>query len=107
MAASLGAALLAVLTGFLALLIGAATGSRAIAIGVSTAFFAAGYLAVGLSGLVTAIEPLRYVSPFYYANGTSPIEHGVPLGHFGLLGVVCVVLLAATVAVFERRNLVR
>jgi ABC-2 type transport system permease protein len=105
--ALLGAALLAILTGLLAMLVGAATGSRAFAVGVPAVVFVASYLISGLSGLVSALHPLRLVSPFYLANGTTPLQHGLPVANYGVLLAVCVLLLGVTVAVFDQRNLAR
>jgi ABC-2 type transport system permease protein len=105
--ASLGAWLLAVWTGWLAMLAGAATGSRGAAIGLPAAVFAASYLVVGVAGLVSWIEPLRFVSPLYHANSTTPLANGLPVVNYAVLVVLCAVTLAATVVVFERRDLTR
>jgi len=105
-AACAGAGLVAVLFGLLALTVGAATGNRGLALGVSTAAFVAGYLIQALSGLVEAIKPLRWVSPLYHANGTIPINSGFPVTHDLLLVVVCAVLVVAAVQVFEHRDVV-
>lgn len=105
--ASIGAALAALLVGLVALLAGAATGSRAFAIGAGTAVFAASYLIVGLAGLVSWIEPLRVVSPLYHANGTQPLRHGLPVGNYALLVALCVAMIIGVVAVFDRHDLTR
>lgn len=101
---SVGAALVAVFIGLVAMLTGAATGSKAVAIGVATAVFAASYLIVGLAGLVSWIEPLRVISPLYHANGTLPLRHGLP-GNYSVLVALCLVTIAAVVAVFDRHDL--
>ena len=93
------------LCGAFAMFVGAATGSRAVAIGAATAFFAVSYLIVGLAGLVAWLEPLRQVSPLYHANGTQPLAHGLPVPNYLILFAACVLTFAATVAVFERRDL--
>ena len=105
--ACLGATLVAVLSGTLAMLAGAATGSRAVAIGVPTAVFAASYLIVGLAGLVSWLEPLRVASPLYHANGTQPLLHGLPAANYLILLGLCGVACCATSEVFNRRDLVR
>ena len=105
-AACTGAGLIALLHGLLALDVGAATGNRALALGVSTAAFVAGYLIQALSGLVDGIEPLRNVSPLYHANGTIPINTGFPLWHHFVLGAVCALLAVVAVRLFERRDIV-
>ena len=79
-AACLGAALVGFGFGMVAMLVGAASGSRAVAIGVPAALFVASYLLVGLAGLVTWLEPFRIVSPLYHATGTHPLTNGLPGG---------------------------
>ncbi len=105
--ASIGAALAALAVGLIALLAGATTGSRTFAIGAGTAVFAASYLIVGLAGLVSWIQPLRVLSPLYHANGTQPLRHGLPVGNYTLLLVLCVALTIGVVAVFDRHDLTR
>jgi len=105
-AACAGAALVAVCFGVLALFVGAVSGSRATAIGVSAALFAAGYLVQALAGLVDALRPVRWVSPLYLANGSFPVRDGLPLPQDLVLVVVAVALGAASIAVFTRRDLV-
>jgi ABC-2 type transport system permease protein len=105
--ASLGAALVAVLIGLLTMLVGAAVGRRSTAIGVATAVFAASYLIVGLAGLVSWLEPFRVLSPLYHANGTRPLQTGLPLGNYLVLVGLCIAALLMTLATFDRRDLVR
>ncbi|MCZ7525308.1 MAG: ABC transporter permease [Acidimicrobiia bacterium] len=104
-AACLGSALLAALHGAVAMLVGAATGSRAAAIGVATAVFAGGYLVFGLSGLVSWLEPADVLTPLYHASSTEPLRYGLPVGNYLLLAGTTVALLVAATWVFERRDL--
>jgi ABC-2 type transport system permease protein len=104
-AASLGSALVALFVGLVAMLAGAATGSRAFAIGTGTVLFAASYLLVGLAGLVSWIEPLRVLSPLYHANGTLPLRNGLPVANYSLLLALCLVTAGAVVVVFDRHDL--
>jgi ABC-2 type transport system permease protein len=105
-AACMGAGLVALVHGLLALAIGAASGNRALALGLSSGAFVAGYLIQALSGLVDAMKPLRALSPLYHANGTLPINTGFPIWHHLLLAGVCAVLGGVAVAVFERRDVI-
>lgn len=105
--ACVGAGLVAYGFGALAMLTGAASGSRTVAIGVPAALFAAGYLIVGLAGLVSWLEPFRVISPLYHATGTHPLDHGLPVANFALLVLWCALPVLATIVVFERRDLVR
>ena len=105
-AACTGAGLIALFYGLLALTVGAGTGNLALALGVSTAAFVAGYVIQALSGLVDAIKPLRLLSPLYHANGSIPINTGFPIWHDLLLAAVLRALVAASVQLFDRRDVV-
>jgi ABC-2 type transport system permease protein len=104
-AAVTGSALVAAATGTFALFVGAWRGSRSAAIGAAAAVFVGGYLVQVLAGFVDALDPLRWVSPMYLANGTTPIRNGWPLAQYAALGVVTAVLVLASRRVFERRDL--
>jgi hypothetical protein len=73
-------------------------------VGASSALFVAGYLLQALSGLVDALNPARIASPLYHANGTVPINNGVPVRHHALLAAVCALLAVLAVRLFERRD---
>jgi len=95
---------LGLLHGWLALAVGAATSSRALAIGLPTALAACGYLVNGLHGIAGSLDPLRVASPFWLI-GSSPLEGGS--SGWGILVVVLVaipVLVAGSLLV-ERRDL--
>jgi len=97
-------AALGLLFGWLALAVGAALGSRALAIGVPAALGAGGYLVNGLHGLAGWLDPFRLLSPFWLV-GSSPLQTGVD-GR-GLVAVLLVglVLLGAGSLLAERRDL--
>ena len=105
-AACIGSGLVALLHGWLALAVGAGTGNRAFAVGVSAAVLIAGYLIQVLGGLVDAVKPARVISPLYLANGTVPINNGFPVWQYARLSVLCVVLGAVAVRLFQHRDLV-
>lgn len=102
---TLGLFLLGVLVGWVALAVGAATGSHGLAVGVAGGFAAGSYLLMVVSGLVGALEGTHYLSAYWYAVGASPLSSGMswwrPLALLGLLAVV----LAAGVWRFEGRDL--
>ena len=102
--AAAGIGLLALLHGWLAMLVGAATRHRSYAIGVPAAIAAVGYLIAGLHSLAGWLDPFRYLSGFYYA-GQGTLSSGVDWPHLAVLTVVSVVILIAAAAVFERRDL--
>ena len=103
-AAIAGLAVLGVLHGWLALAVGAAIPSRALAIAVPAGLAAAGYLVNGLHGLAGWLDPFRFLSPFWLV-GSSPLQDRVdPLGTLVVAGAAVVVLVAGAVLV-ERRDL--
>lgn len=102
--ATLGICLLALLHGWLAMLVGAATRHRSLAIAVPAGLAAIAYLIAGLHSLADWLDPFRYVSTFYYA-GQSTLSSGVDWGHLTVLAAASVIVLAAAIAVFERRDL--
>lgn len=100
-----GIVLLGVALGWLALALGAATGSRGLALGLSGALAALTYLLGNLSGLVSFLRWGKWASPFWYATNGSPLEHGYVWWHaLPLLGTGAVFLLVGSI-LFERRNL--
>ncbi|WP_280233849.1 ABC transporter permease subunit [Nocardia cyriacigeorgica] len=99
-AASAGLGLLALLTGTVALLVGAATGKRSLALGVAALLAVGGYLANNLGG-----DWLRKLSPFYYANGDSPLVNGWNGMHLAVLAAAAAAALVLAVVSFDRRDL--
>ena len=100
--ATIGVLLLAIDFGALAMLIGAATGSRGTALGVTSAIAAAAYIISSLAPVVHWIHPLRYSSPFYYAVGDGQLVRGLNAGWAAVLVGIAVVLGIATTKAFQR-----
>ncbi len=73
-----GLLLLAVDFGALAMLLGALTGSRGIALSVASVVAAVSYLISSLAPVVGWLNPLRVASPFYWALGNDPLDGGLP-----------------------------
>ncbi len=91
--------------GFLALAVGAWTGSRGAALGVAVGVMAVSFFAVGFLPLVEGAEDLVKAFPWYYFNGSDPLLNGVDWGHIGVLfGASVVFMIAAAVGV-NRRDL--
>jgi ABC-2 type transport system permease protein len=102
--ALLALAALGLLFGWLALAVGAAAPSRALAIGIPAGVAAAAYLVSGLHALAGWLDPFRVLSPFWLV-GSSPLQQGAD--RWGVLAVVVaalVVLLAGSLLV-DRRDL--
>jgi ABC-2 type transport system permease protein len=104
-AATASAALLAIAFGAIALLLGAASGHRALAIGVTAAGAVAAYLVNSLAALVDFLEPVREASPFYHYVASDPLRDGLALSHVAfLVGLALVAAVLAALA-FDRRDL--
>jgi ABC-2 type transport system permease protein len=97
--------LLAVAYGAIALLVGAAFGHRARAVGLTAALAVAAYVVNGLAPLVDALEPLRKLSPFYHYAASGPLRHGLAVGHVGVLLAIAVVAAVLAPIAFDRRDL--
>ena len=104
-AATASAGLLALGFGAIAFMVGAATGHRAVAIGVATAGAVAAYLVNGLAGLVEVLEVPQKLSPFYHYAVGDPLRQGLAVDHSLVLVAITVVAAVVGVAAFERRDL--
>ena len=88
---SLSLLLISYATGFLALSIGAATGSKSIAIGIPAAIAAIGYLIHILVPLVDFLSSLKYISILHYYIGDKPFINGITPWHaLVLIGIAVV-----------------
>lgn len=103
--AVVGIVLLGIVFGWFALAIGAATGSRGLALGTAGGVAALTYLAGNLSGLVSFLHWAKWASPFWYATSGSPLDKGWDWWHALPLLAVAVVVLAVGAAAFDRRDL--
>jgi beta-exotoxin I transport system permease protein len=101
-AAALG--IFGLLTGAVALAVGAATGNPAIARGVAALVAVASYLINALGQVTSALRPARPVSPYYLVLGNEPLAHGLRLtGAFSVLAAVAAVAVAGGI-LFARRD---
>lgn len=96
--------LFALLFTSLALLVGAATGSRGLAIGVAATLAVLSYVVSSLALIVELLERLTVVSPFHYYAHSEPLRNGLDAGHaLVLLAVAAAFAVLAPVA-FGRRD---
>jgi ABC-2 type transport system permease protein len=103
-AAVVGLAVIGLLHGWLALGIGAAVPSRALAIGIPAGLAAAGYLVNGLHAVAEWLDPFRVLSPFWLVGG-SPLQSGIDwVGALVVLVAAAMALVAGSLLV-ERRDL--
>lgn len=99
-------ALLGVCFGMLAFFVGAATGKRALAAGVAAALGVATYAANFAGASVASITGVaNAISPFHWSGGPGALSNGVEWSGWILLVVCPIVLLVASVLVYERRDL--
>jgi beta-exotoxin I transport system permease protein len=92
-------------TGALALALGAGTGRRSLANGAAAAVAVLGWLVNSFAPLVGGIAWLKYLTLFYYYSGHDPLTRGVGFAGLVVLGLVTLVLTAAAVVSFDRRDL--
>lgn len=100
-----GLTLLAFDLGVIALVVGALTGSRGVALAAAGGISAAAYLVGTLSPVVSVVHRVRWLSPFFWAVGDDQLLHGIRPGEVGALLGLGAVLLAATVLAFRRLDI--
>ena len=90
--------------GLLAMAVAAATGKRALAIGIPTGIAAATYMAYLAAQLVDSLHWLRWLSPFHAATTGGPLGPTLP-ALVWTMPLVGIVALAVTAPVFHSRDL--
>ncbi|MDA3936241.1 MAG: ABC transporter permease subunit [Actinomycetota bacterium] len=91
--------------GLFATAIGAATGNRGAAIGVTVGVLVLGFLGAGLLPMLKGGEDWVKVFPWYYFNGTDPLNNGVDWSHLGILLGAAALLAGVAVVGLNRRDL--
>lgn len=104
-AATGSAVLLALAFGAIAFMVGAATGRRGWAIGVTSALGVATYLLNSLAPLVPALESFQPISPFYQYAASDPLRSGLSAGHALILLAIAAVAATLAPLLFDRRDL--
>jgi ABC-2 type transport system permease protein len=104
-AATGSAVLLALVYGALALMLGAATGRRSLAVGVTAAAGVAAYFVNALAPLVESLDFLRRLSPYYYYAAADPLRHGLDLGHALVLAAAAAAATMVAPVAFAGRDL--
>ena len=102
---SLSLLLISYATGFIALSIGAATGSKSIAIGIPATIAAIGYLIHILVPLIDSLSSLKYISILHYYIGDRPFINGITPWHALVLIGVAVVPFTIGLYRFNHRDL--
>ncbi len=104
-ASSLNLFLLALAFGSVALAVGAATGSKGLAVGVPSGVALVTFVLNTLAPSVDWLEPYRVLSPFYYYSSGDPMLNGLDLWHAVVLAAVTAFALGVALVTFERRDL--
>ncbi len=91
--------------GFGAMAIGAWTGNRSMASGITVGVMIVSFFAVGLLPLVESLADLVRVFPWYYFEGSDPLVNGVDWGHIAVLTGGCALFAAIALVTVNRRDL--
>ena len=91
--------------GFLAMAIGAWTGSPGMASGVTAGVMFISFVGAGLFPILEGWESVAKAFPWYYFNGSSPVTNGVDWGHISVLFVGIVLFGIAALVGVNRRDL--
>ena len=97
--------LLASAFGGIALGVGAGTGRRGLAVGITTAAAAGAYLVDVLALSVGGITWLQRLTPFYYYRASEPLVNGLDPVHALVLASVALIAIAIGTWAFEQRDL--
>ncbi len=104
-AATFGLLLLGLAFGALALAVGCLTGSWGTSVGVVSAVAVGTHLLNAVGGMVDYLEPVRWLTPFYYYNGAEPLRNGLHAGHAAILVAAVAVLVVVAHFGLQRRDL--
>jgi len=96
--------LIAMVFATLALALGASTGSRGVAYGVTASLAVGMYILWGLAPLVSALEGFDRLNPFYWGLAGTPVLNGLQVGNALLLAAIVLILAGAAVAGFRGRD---
>ncbi|RLE14704.1 MAG: hypothetical protein DRJ28_05300 [Actinobacteria bacterium] len=91
--------------GFLAMAVGAWTGSPSVASGVAAGVMFISFVAVGLLPLVEGFENAAKAFPWYYFTGSQPVNNGVDWGHIGVLFTSNALLMVVALVGVNRRDI--
>ncbi len=95
----------AIFYGFLAMAIGAWTGKRGLASGVSAGIMALGFVAVGIFPIIEGWENVAKVFPWHYFDNGQPVINGIQWSDLAVLIGAIVVLAGIASVGINRRDL--
>jgi len=91
--------------GCMAMAIGAWTGNRGGAAGITAGILFVSFFAVGLLPFVEGLEGIAKIFPWYYFNGSEPLLNGINWGHIGILLAGITLFVSVAVIGANRRDL--
>jgi ABC-2 type transport system permease protein len=103
--ATIGSAVLGLVFGTLALLLGCLKGNRGMCMGIAGGLAVLTYILNGLGSIVEGLKDYRFLSPFYHFLEPNILKNGIDAGHMLVLGALVVVFLLLSIPVFTRRDL--
>ena len=103
--AGLHVALLGILFGVLAVIVGAATGHRRLTNAVAAAFAVLAFCLSSFLPLSDSLAGGAKASPWYYFDSGQPLANGADIAHLLVLATAAVVLAAVGILAFTRRDL--
>jgi ABC-2 type transport system permease protein len=98
-------ALVAIDFGAIALMVGAATGNRSRAVGITSALAVVAYLVWAMASTVDWLQPLLPLSPFRWFADPQPVSNGTELANVIVLVAIPALAYAIALAAFRRRDL--
>lgn len=104
-AAAVNLFLLGLAFGSIALAVGSATGSKGMAIGATSGLALLTFIVKTLAPSVPAIEPLRFLSPFFFYADHKPLSNAFNGVDIGVLAGITVVAILVAMLAFDRRDL--
>jgi ABC-2 type transport system permease protein len=93
------------LFGTLAYAVGAASGSKSLALGIAAGVAVFGYLAKGVFPQVEELEWVENLSPFHWLNSENPLRSGIQIGDALLMLGLASVLVAVGTWLLNRRDI--
>lgn len=97
--------LLGITFGALAFAAGCLTGSRSASVAVAAAVGVGTYFLNAAGGIVSYMQPVKWLSPFFYYNAADPLANGLNPAHAAVLLSASAILLGAAYLGFRRRDL--
>jgi ABC-2 type transport system permease protein len=97
--------MISIFFGFMAMAIGAWTGNRSLASGVTAGYMVLSFIAAGLLPLISGWERVSDAFIWHYYDSASPITTGADWGHLGVLLTATLAMAAIAVVGLRRRDL--